>query len=148
MLPGIGVRVNGATRWIGAGSLQFQPSELSKVLVVEQVYDHQGNIGNGTVPLLDIESLSDDEVVARLVQVRGIGRWTAEMFLIFHLGRPDVLSTGDLGIRRAAQIRHIGRLRYLGELLLKRAALDLAAAVLELTSRWRDAPHPTDASTG
>jgi DNA-3-methyladenine glycosylase II len=44
--------------------------------------------------------LSDDEIVARLSSVRGIGRWTAEMFLMFHLRRLDVWPTGDLGIRR------------------------------------------------
>jgi DNA-3-methyladenine glycosylase II len=42
-------------------------------------------------------------VVAALIEVHGVGSWTAEMFLIFHLGRPDVLSTGDLGIRRAVE---------------------------------------------
>jgi 3-methyladenine DNA glycosylase/8-oxoguanine DNA glycosylase len=56
------------------------------------------------VPLHDIESLTDDELVERLVQVRGIGRWTAEMFLIFTLGRPDVLPTDDYGLRRGFQL--------------------------------------------
>jgi 3-methyladenine DNA glycosylase/8-oxoguanine DNA glycosylase len=52
------------------------------------------------VPLHDVESLSDDEVVARLVQVRGIGRWTAEMFLIFQLRRLDVWPVDDYGVRK------------------------------------------------
>ncbi|OAI43890.1 hypothetical protein AYO38_10275 [bacterium SCGC AG-212-C10] len=43
----------------------------------------------------------DDEIIAHLTQVRGIGRWTAEMHLMFHLGRPDVLPTNDVGINRA-----------------------------------------------
>ena len=51
-------------------------------------------------------SSSDEEVIAELTEIKGIGRWTAEMFLIFHLGRPDVISTGDLGIRKAAQLAH------------------------------------------
>ena len=42
-------------------------------------------------------------MIAELLEVKGIGRWTGEMFLIFHLARPDVVSTGDLGIRRAVQ---------------------------------------------
>lgn len=46
-----------------------------------------------------LHSMADDEVVAELVSVRGIGRWTAEMFLMFHLGRLDVWPTGDLGVR-------------------------------------------------
>ena len=44
--------------------------------------------------------------IAELIEVKGIGRWTAEMFLIFHLGREDVVSAGDLGIRRAVQIAY------------------------------------------
>jgi DNA-3-methyladenine glycosylase II len=58
---------------------------------------------------LDIDALGDmidEDVIAALTEVKGVGPWTAEMFLIFHLGRPDVLSTGDLGIRRAAQIAY------------------------------------------
>ena len=55
--------------------------------------------------------LSDKEVSARLLEVKGIGQWTVDMFLIFHLGRPDVLPVGDLGIRRAAMLAY--RLRKL-----------------------------------
>ena len=47
--------------------------------------------------------LSDEDITAELTEVKGIGTWTAEMFLIFHLGRPDVVSAGDLGIRKATQ---------------------------------------------
>jgi DNA-3-methyladenine glycosylase II len=47
--------------------------------------------------------LTDDEVVEELTRIKGVGRWTAEMFLIFNLGRPDVLAAGDLGIRRAVE---------------------------------------------
>ncbi len=47
--------------------------------------------------------MTDDEVVAALTQVKGIGRWTAEMFLMFRLHRPDVLPVGDLGIVKAVQ---------------------------------------------
>ena len=64
------------------------------------VSDLARKVADGTVPLLDIESLSDDEVVARLVQVRGIGRWTAEMFLIFQLRRLDVWPVDDYGVRK------------------------------------------------
>lgn len=54
----------------------------------------------GTVPSLrDARRLADEELVTRLTEVRGIGPWTVHMLLIFHLGRPDVLPTGDLAIR-------------------------------------------------
>lgn len=64
------------------------------------ISDLAQKVEDGTVPLQDVESLSDDEVVARLVQVRGIGRWTAEMFLIFQLGRLDVWPVDDYGVRK------------------------------------------------
>jgi DNA-3-methyladenine glycosylase II len=63
---------------------------------------------DGTVPLERIEKLPDDEIVARLSAVRGIGRWTAEMFLIFQLGRQDVWPVDDLGVRRGyAELHHL-----------------------------------------
>ena len=63
----------------------------------------------GSLDLEALDQLPDDEVIATLTRVKGIGAWTAEMFLIFSLGRPDVLSAGDLGIRTAVQ-RHYGLL--------------------------------------
>lgn len=54
---------------------------------------------DGTVRLEGWGRMDDDEIVERLVQVRGIGPWTAQMFLIFQLNRPDVWPTGDLGVR-------------------------------------------------
>jgi DNA-3-methyladenine glycosylase II len=61
---------------------------------------------DGSVPLDGIETLSDDEVVARLTAVRGIGRWTAEMFLLFELRRPDVWPVDDLGVRHGWSLIH------------------------------------------
>lgn len=52
-------------------------------------------------PRKHLEALSDEEVIARLIEVRGIGVWSAQMFLMFRLGRPDVLPVGDFGIRKA-----------------------------------------------
>ena len=54
---------------------------------------------DGTIPLHDLDQLSDDDVTARLTQVRGIGVWTAQMFLIIQLSRPDVWPVLDLGVR-------------------------------------------------
>lgn len=49
------------------------------------------------------EIMTDEEIITELIKVKGIGRWTAEMFLMFAMGRPDVFSYGDLGLRRAIQ---------------------------------------------
>lgn len=59
------------------------------------------NVKNGVVPSsAEIATLEDDEIVARITQVHGIGRWTVEMLLIFHMGRPDVWPVDDFGIRK------------------------------------------------
>jgi DNA-3-methyladenine glycosylase II len=63
-------------------------------------------IEDGRLDLKAMKELSDEDVIAELIEVKGIGRWTAEMFLMFHLARPDVVSTGDQGIRRAIQIAY------------------------------------------
>lgn len=56
---------------------------------------------DGTVPsMLRVRLMSDDEIIERLTTVRGVGRWTVEMLLLFRLGRPDVLPLGDLGVRK------------------------------------------------
>ena len=56
---------------------------------------------DGTVPsLIQIRRMSDEAIIEHLTQVRGIGRWTVEMLLIFRLGRPDVLPTSDYGVRK------------------------------------------------
>ena len=60
-------------------------------------------IHSGAVPIKRLSELTDEEVIECLLPVRGIGRWTAEMFLIFSLGRHDVLPVADWGLRVAAQ---------------------------------------------
>ena len=64
------------------------------------VVDLAEKVADGTVPLDRIRRLGDDELVERLVVVRGIGRWTAEMFLMFQLRRLDVWPVDDLGVRK------------------------------------------------
>jgi DNA-3-methyladenine glycosylase II len=62
---------------------------------------------DGVVPTLEqAEKLSDEELVERLVSVRGIGAWTVEMFLIFRLGRPDVLPIHDLGVKKGWSVAY------------------------------------------
>jgi DNA-3-methyladenine glycosylase II len=65
--------------------------------------DLSARIADGRLRLDELERLSDDDVVERLTSVKGFGRWTAEMFLMFRLHRPDVLPVGDLGIVKAVQ---------------------------------------------
>lgn len=60
-------------------------------------------VSGGAVALDALDTMTDDEVIASLTRVKGIGRWTAEMFLIFRLLRPDVLPVGDLGIVTAVK---------------------------------------------
>lgn len=70
------------------------------------ITDLARKIDDGTVPLHDVDSLSDDELVARLVLVRGIGPWTAQMFLIFQLRRLDVWPVEDYGVRKGWALAH------------------------------------------
>ena len=60
-------------------------------------------VGGGAVRLDAVDAMDDEAVITALTQIKGIGRWTAEMFLIFRLQRPDVLPLGDLGILNAIQ---------------------------------------------
>jgi DNA-3-methyladenine glycosylase II len=73
---------------------------------VEYVRDLASHVLSGELELERLDDLADEEVVEEIVAVRGLGRWTAEMFLLFHLERPDVLSGGDLGIRKAIQVEY------------------------------------------
>jgi DNA-3-methyladenine glycosylase II len=71
--------------------------------------DLSAKVTTGDLPLDAVEHMTDDDLIAHLVQVKGIGRWTAQMFLMFRLGRPDVLPELDLGIQNA--IRKAYRMR-------------------------------------
>lgn len=88
---------------------------------------------DGTLPgLVELRGLGDEEVVDRLVQVRGVGRWTAEMFLIFRFGRLDVLPVSDYGLRRGFQVA------------LKRQSIPEPDEVARRGKRW--APYRSVAS--
>ncbi|MGH2800548.1 MAG: DNA-3-methyladenine glycosylase family protein [Thermoleophilaceae bacterium] len=73
---------------------------------VEYVRDLARQIESGELELERLAELSDEEVIAEISAVRGLGVWSAQMFLMFALERPDVLPTGDLGIRRAVQVAY------------------------------------------
>ena len=87
---------------------------------------------DGTVPIDALDHLSDEEIVETMTKVKGIGRWSAEMFLMFRLHRPDVLPVDDLGIRKGAQIVH------------RFAELPAPLALQEFGERW--GPYRTLAS--
>ena len=88
---------------------------------------------DGTVPTSRAISLLDDEaMVERLVEVRGIGRWTVEMLLIFQLGRPDVLPVDDFGVRNGFRIAY------------HRRAMPSPNEVLRYGERWK--PYRTAAA--
>ncbi|HEY3945000.1 MAG TPA: DNA-3-methyladenine glycosylase [Solirubrobacteraceae bacterium] len=70
----------------------------AKVSFLRSLAEH---VLDGSLELERLNELPDEEVIAELVAVRGLGLWSAHMFLMFHLRRPDVLPVGDLGIRRA-----------------------------------------------
>ncbi|GAB1342753.1 DNA-3-methyladenine glycosylase family protein [Gemmatimonas sp.] len=70
---------------------------------VRAVQDLAAHVVDARLPMDDLDGMSDEDVIAALVPVRGIGPWTAQMFLMFRLGRPDVLPVLDLGVRKGAQ---------------------------------------------
>jgi len=74
-----------------------------KVAYLRDLAEH---VEDGRLELDRLAELPDEEVIAQLTAVKGLGEWTAHMFLIFHLGRPDVLPVGDLGIRNAAALAY------------------------------------------
>lgn len=98
----------------------------------EYVRGLAADVHSGRVPLAAVDAMSDADVIATLTQVRGVGEWTAQMFLMFRLGRPDVLPTLDLGIQTA--IKRLYRLR----------AHPSPARVAQFGAKW--APYRTVAS--
>ena len=89
---------------------------------VEYIADLAQHFSDGTVHVARWPQMGDEEVIAELVQVRGIGRWTAEMFLMFNLIRPDVLPLDDLGLQKGIRLAYfkgrkisLKRMRKLGE---------------------------------
>jgi len=88
-----------------AGILKLRPARMRALGLSTQktayIRDLARHARDGVIRFDDLLELPDQEVIARLTQVKGIGVWTVHMFLIFALRRPDILPTGDLGIRNA-----------------------------------------------
>jgi DNA-3-methyladenine glycosylase II len=114
-----------------AGEAELRGAGLSG-RKVEYLRDLAAHVLAGELELDRLDELSDEQVIEEIVAVRGLGRWSAEMFLLFHLERPDVLSGGDLGIRKAVRVEY------------GLAELPDPARVLEIGEPWR--PHRSLAS--
>jgi DNA-3-methyladenine glycosylase II len=114
--------------------LAVDPEELrvagglsrAKTAYLRSLAEH---VVDGRLDLAGMGALDDEAVIEELVAVKGLGVWTAQMFLMFHLGREDVMPTGDLGIRRAAMIEY------------GLEGLPNHAELIELSEQWR--PHRT-----
>lgn len=85
---------------LGDDALRASGLSWAKVAAVKDLATH---VLDGRLELDRLDQLPDEDIIRELVAVRGIGRWTAEMFLIFSLGRPDVLPVDDYGVRKAIQ---------------------------------------------
>jgi DNA-3-methyladenine glycosylase II len=88
----------------------------------EYIADLAQHFVDGKIHARDWSRMSDEEIIAELTDVRGIGRWTAEMFLMFNLLRPDVFPLDDLGLQKGIRLSYfkgrkvsLGRMRKLGE---------------------------------
>jgi len=95
-------------RFPAADVIQATPDERLRAAglspqKISYIRDLCSRVLDGSLPLRRISSMSDEKVIRHLTQVKGIGRWTAEMFLIFCLRRPDILPMNDLGILKAVR---------------------------------------------
>lgn len=133
--------------------LALDPSDLKSVGLsqrkVEYLRSLAEHIISGELQVDHLDRLSDDEVRAQITASRGLGRWTADMFLLINLERPDVLPIGDLGIRSAVQrlcrLDHLptpGEVDAIGEKWRPNRSL----ASLYLWASTRQAPKPAKAA--
>lgn len=116
--------------------LQFDIEELRSLGVSKQkasyVLDLAQKVSAGHVDLDRCHQMDDEEVIQQLIQVKGIGRWTAQMFLIFSLARMDVLPTDDLGLKNAIAREY------------ELESIPSSQQIIEIAQPWR--PYATVAS--
>ena len=116
---------------INTSDSKLRKTGLSR-MKIEYIKELSKAIEAKKLKMRSISKLSDEEVVEQLTQIKGIGRWTAEMFLIFSLGRMDVLPVGDLGLRKGIQLYNSAD------------ELPNAAEIEKLGEKWR--PYRTVAT--
>jgi DNA-3-methyladenine glycosylase II len=109
------------SRIVATSHEAFRAAGLSnqKASYVRNLAEH---VLDGSLPVETLDQLSDDEIIEALTQVKGIGRWSAQMFLMFRLGRPDVLPDLDLGIQKGIQKAYRMRKLPTPKQVLKRGA--------------------------
>jgi DNA-3-methyladenine glycosylase II len=107
---------------------QIRAAGLSRPKI-SYLRDLAQHVEDGTLELERLDELSDEKIIEELTAVKGIGEWSAHMFLMFHLGRPDVLPVGDQGIRNAVKTQY--RLRKVPD----------AKRLEKIAKPWR--PHRT-----
>lgn len=116
--------------------LKKSDAELRKVGLSAKkalyIKDLAAHVRDGEIDFHRFHRMEDEAIIEHLVRVKGIGRWTAEMFLMFNLGRPDVMPAGDLGVQNAV-MRHYGL-----------AARPNRKILDEIAERWR--PYRTAAA--
>jgi DNA-3-methyladenine glycosylase II len=127
----IGDGEGAARRIVDTPHDKFRAAGLSnaKANYVRNLAEH---VLDGTLPVESLHELPDEEIIAALTQVKGIGTWSAQMFLMFRLGRPDILPATDLGVQKGVQRAY------------KLRKLPTPAQVLRRGEKW--APYRTVAS--
>src|SRR3989442_15543466 len=129
--------------------LALDPVDLKSVglsrMKVEYLRSLAEHVVSGELQIDHLEKLSDDEIRAQITASRGLGRWTADMFLLINLDRPDILPIGDLGIRSAVQ--RLYRLDHLptpgeGDAIGEKWRPNPSLASLYLWASTRQAPKP------
>lgn len=126
-----GGRAPGPAELLATADEALRGAGLSRQKVA-YLRDLAERVAANDVPLADIEALGDEEAIAALTRVKGVGRWTAQIFLMFRLGRPDVLPELDLGVQKGIQLAYGLR------------AMPTPKEVVRIGARW--APHRSAAA--
>jgi DNA-3-methyladenine glycosylase II len=116
-----------ATRLSPTGVLQLKPIDMRAAGLsarkVEYLRDLAKHFDEGTVHVNTWRTMDDEAIIEELIAIRGIGRWTAEMFLIFHLMRPDILPLDDVGLIKGISVNYFS-----GEPVSRAEARDVSEA--------------------
>ena len=124
------------------GVLKLTPEQMRAVGLSKQkssyLLDMAERVSRGELDFLRVPDMSEDEVIAHLTQVKGVGVWTAHMFLMFALQRPNILPTGDFGIRMAMFRHYLDKRRANGSAkkLKRKIKLPTPAQMEKIAKCW------------